>query len=114
MEDMGPYRDPPSVSSVSTLHEYQSLLSPQQNEFEAFDETNVSSGGVKARIGAVVAQRQGRRRSSGGKDVKRLHKKAKQPYPSATARNGRLSKCQYEVDYKEDDCELPHVLYNFQ
>ena len=102
---MGPYRNPPSVTSMISnstyVSEYSNLLSPG-NEFEAFDESNVSMPQK------VTARRGTKRRTSGGKDVKRLvtpKSTMGKPYPPASARNGRLSRFQH-AEYQESNCKF--------
>ena len=106
---MGPYRNPPSVSSMISnstyVSEYSNLRSPG-NEFEALDESNVSMPQK------VTGRRSTKRRTSGGKDLKRLMSGAKtpksilgKPYPPASARNGRLSRLQHG-EYHENNCKF--------
>ena len=102
-DDMGPYREcgPPSVSSVVSTStytsDYPSVLSPGK-QFEVLDEVSVSQAQK------VTGRRGTRRRTSGGKDLKRLMKRLMsstgKPYPAASARNGKLSRIQY-TDYTE-------------
>ena len=103
---MGPYRNPPSVSSVSThMSDYSNLLSPG-NEFEALD---VEANGPMPH--KVTGRWNTRRRTSGGKDLKRLQSSARpkstmgKPYPPASARNGRLSRFQH-LEYQESNCKF--------
>ena len=109
-DDMGPYRNPPSVSSMISnsthMSDYPNILSPG-NEFEALDyESNVPMPQK------VTGRRNTKRRTSGGKDLKRLGSGVKtpkstmgKPYPPASARNGRLSRFQ-NTEYQENNCKL--------
>ena len=106
---MGPYRNPPSVSSAISnstyTSDYANLMSPGK-DFEAFDESNVS------RPQKVTGRRNTKRRTSSGKVLKRLVSSAKtakstmgKPYPPASARNGRLSRFQHG-EYHENNCKF--------
>ena len=74
---MGPYRNPPSVRfgdfpTSTHMSEYSNLLSPGKDEFEALDYENNAQMPQK-----VTGRRNTKRRTCGGKDVKRLQSRRK-------------------------------------
>ena len=113
-DDMGPYRNPPSVSSMISnsthMSDYPNMRSPG-NDFEAFDyESNVPMPQK------VISRRNTKRRTSGGKDLKRLVSSARtpkstmgKPYPPVGARSARLSRFPH-MEYQESNCTYKNTV----